>query len=324
MARVLVALGGNAIQRSGDHGRWDESVRRMRATVPVLAGLAAAGHELILTHGNGPQVGALLRQNELGVPEVPQQPLDVLGAESEGEIGYLIQQELEPALRRRKIDRTVVTIVSRVEVSRKDPAFLQPSKPVGHFYSASQAEALHRSLRWTLKEDAGKRGWRRVVPSPKPRRWVEGRAVERLLKAGLGRHWVPVVAGGGGIPVVRARGGRQAGVDAVIDKDLTASLVAREIRADVLAIVTDVPAAAVGFGTPAQRWLGEISGSELARYYGEGQFAEGSMRPKVEAVLEFMRAGGERALITDIPSLKAALAGRAGTRVQRVRQGRAR
>lgn len=317
MSRVVVALGGNALQRAGDQGRWNEAVRRMRATVPVLASLAAQGHELVLTHGNGPQVGALLRQNELGVAEVPPQPLDVLGAESEGQIGYLIQQELEPELRRRRVARTVVTMVSRVEVDRDDPAFAHPTKPVGRFYTEREADRLRRERGWTLQADSGQRGWRRVVPSPVPRRWVEGRALAELFAAGLGRRWVPVVAGGGGVPVVRTRDGRHVGVDAVIDKDLTASLVARQLGAEVLAIVTDVPAAALAYGTASPRWLGEVSPRELARQYAAGEFGEGSMGPKVRAVLDFLRAGGRRALITDIPSLRAALAGRAGTRVER-------
>jgi len=315
MERILVALGGNALQQSGDRGRWDEAIRRMRATAPVLAGLAAQGDELLLTHGNGPQVGALLRQNELGESEIPPQPLHVLGAESEGEIGYLIQQELEPALRRRRVDRTVVTVVSRVEVSYRDPAFRHPSKPVGRYYDDAEAAAVRRQRRWVMREDPAGRGWRRVVPSPVPQRWVEGPAIERLFEAGLGRHWIPVVAGGGGIPVVRARDGRLVGVDAVIDKDRTASLVARQVHATVLAIVTDVPAAAVGFGGPAPRWLGRVSPKELARLSEAGEFAEGSMGPKVDAVLEFLRGGGRRAVITDIPCLRAALGGRAGTRV---------
>lgn len=315
MARVLVALGGNAIQRAHDAGTWADATRQMRRTAPVLAGIVARGHELVVTHGNGPQVGDLLREAELGAREVPPPPMHVLDAESEGQIGYLIAQELSAALRTARVPRVVVPIVSRTEVARRDPAFRHPTKPVGRFYSAAEAARLRRTAGWTLREDAARGGWRRVVPSPRPRRWLEGDAVRAALDGRLGRSCVFVVTGGGGIPVVRGRGGRYEGVEAVIDKDRAAAVVAAQIGAATLAIVTDVPGAAVGYGTPRQRWLGRVDAAELRRYRRAGEFAEGSMGPKVTAGLEFLAAGGRYLVITDIPSLARGLAGRAGTRV---------
>lgn len=317
MAGILVALGGNALHRAGGRGSWEEARSQMRQAVGVLAEIAAVGQELVLSHGNGPQVGALLRQNELASREIPVRPMDVLGAETQGQIGYLIQTELTPALRRRKVDRSVLTVISRTEVAASDPAFTHPSKPVGRYYPEDEARVLRKQNGWSMQFDGARGGWRRIVPSPRPVRWLEGSAVRSLLESGLGSHWIPVVAGGGGIPVVRRPDGTYEGVEAVIDKDLAASLVAHELGLDTLAIVTDVPGAAVGFGKPGERWLGEVSRTELARLWTRGEFAEGSMGPKVEAGLEFLRGGGRRFVITDIPSLARALRGEAGTRVER-------
>jgi carbamate kinase len=287
----------------------------MRRTASALAAVATPDRELVVTHGNGPQVGSLLREAELGAGEVPAPPLYVLGAETQGQLGFLIAQELGGALRRARSDRSVVPIVSRMVVSARDPAFRSPSKPVGRFYSASEARKLHRTLGWTLREDRQRGGWRRLVPSPHPIRWLEGDAVRSMLNAGFGARCVFVVTGGGGIPVVRRRG-RWEGVDAVIDKDRAAALVGRHLGVDTLAIVTDVPGAALGYGTDDLRWLGQVSLEELTRSWRRGEFEEGSMGPKVEAGLRFLRSGGRRFLITDIRSLPEALAGRAGTRVE--------
>jgi len=312
--RLLVALGGNAIQPAHDRGTWKEATRQMRRTVESLAAVAVPGRELVLTHGNGPQVGDLLREAELGAAEVPVPPLHVLGAETQGQLGYLIAQELGAALRRAHLDRTVLPIVSRTEVSARDPAFRHPTKPVGQFYPATEARRLHRTLGWTMQEDVQRGGWRRLVPSPQPLRWLEGDAVRRMLDAGLGAHCVFVVAGGGGIPVVRRRG-RWEGVDAVIDKDRAAALVGRSLNADTLAIVTDVPGAAIGYASRHPQWLGEVGLDELTRYWKRGEFGEGSMGPKVEAGIRFLRSGGRAFVITDLRSLPDALRGKAGTRV---------
>lgn len=317
MAGVLVALGGNALARAGGDGSWAEARTQVRATVPVLAEIAAQGHELILTHGNGPQVGALLRQNELGEPEIPALPMDALGAETQGQIGYLIQAELTPALRRLGVDRSVLTVISRMEVAADDPAFEDPTKPVGRFYDGAEAARLREKFGWILAFDEARDGWRRLVPSPRPVRWLEGRAVRQLLASGLGTGWIPVVSGGGGIPVVPRAGGGYEGVDAVIDKDLSAALVARELGLETLAIVTDVPGAAVHFGTPRQRWLEKVTREELRTYLARGEFGAGSMGPKVEAGLDFLDGGGRRFIITDIPSLPRALRNEVGTRAER-------
>jgi carbamate kinase len=315
MSGILVALGGNALQRAGGAGSWDEARAQMRRTVEVLAEIAREGPELVLTHGNGPQVGALLRQNEIAGREVPFRPLDVLGAETQGQIGYLIQTELTPALRRAKVDRSVLTVISRTEVARNDPAFQHPTKPVGRYYDDAESRLLRKQHGWVMQFDGARGGWRRLVPSPRPIRWLEGPTVRRIMESGLGSAWVPVVSGGGGIPVVRRPDGGYEGVEAVIDKDLGASLVARELGLDTLAIVTDVRGAAVQFGQRGERWLEEISVEELAEHFARGEFAAGSMGPKVEAGLEFLRGGGDRFLITDIPSLARAVRGEAGTRV---------
>lgn len=316
MAGILVALGGNALHRAGGRGSWEEARGQMRQAVSVLAEIAASGDVLMLSHGNGPQVGALLRQNELAAREIPARPMDVLGAETQGQIGYLIQTELTPALRRRGVERSVLTVISRMEVSTTDPAFAHPSKPVGRYYPEDEARVLRKQYGWAMQYDGARGGWRRIVPSPRPLRWIEGAAVRSLLESGLGSRWIPVVSGGGGIPVVQRPDGTFEGVEAVIDKDLAASLVARELGAETLAIVTDVPGAAVSFGKRAERWLGQVSRRELADHLQRGEFGDGSMRPKVAAGLEFLEGGGRRFVITDIPSLARAIRGEAGTRVE--------
>jgi carbamate kinase len=285
----------------------------MRRTAPALAAVVARGHELIVTHGNGPQVGNLLREAELAASDVPAPPMYVADAESEGQIGFLIAQELSAALARIRRPRVVLPVISRTEVSARDPAFRRPTKPVGAFYTASDARRLKAANGWAMREDTHRGGWRRVVPSPTPVKWLEGAVIRAALDKGLGRSCVFVVSGGGGVPVVPRPGGLWSGVDAVIDKDRSAALVARQLGASTLAIVTDVRGAAVGFGTPQQRWLGKTTRRQLESYLKAGEFGVGSMAPKVASVVEFVRRGGKRAIITDIPSLSEALAGRAGT-----------
>jgi carbamate kinase len=315
MDGLLVALGGNALQRSSGDGSWREARRQMAKVAPVLAEVARSTSPLVVTHGNGPQVGVLLRQNELGSAEVPARPLHVLGAETQGQIGYLIETELTHALREARVARSVLAVVSRTEVRASDPAFRRPTKPVGRFYTEAEARLLRKEHGWVLLHDPARGGWRRLVPSPRPVRWLEGHAVRRLLEAGLGHRWIPVVAGGGGIPVVRRSNGAYEGVEAVIDKDLGAAIVASELGLARLAIVTDVPGVAVSFGRSGERWLGKVDRLELARHLRAGEFGEGSMGPKVEAALEFLRRGGRGCVITDIPSLPRALRGEAGTRI---------
>jgi carbamate kinase len=313
--RVVLALGGNALARAGGTDSWSEAVATMRRTAPSLARACARGTELILTHGNGPQVGMVLRQNEIAQREVPSRPLDVLGAETQGQIGYLIQQELAPALRTARIHRSVLSFVTRMLVSRRDPAFRNPTKPVGQFYSENEARLLRKGKGWSMIHDPARGGWRRVVPSPLPIQWVEGDSVAYLLDHGLGERCVPVVAGGGGVPVVDRGRGRLEGVEAVIDKDLSAAVVAKTLHAQTLVIVTDVPAIAVGFRRPWERWLGEVTDSEMREHLERGEFGAGSMAPKVESALRFLADGGRQAIITDVPGISRALRGEAGTRV---------
>ncbi|MCI4346029.1 MAG: carbamate kinase [Thermoplasmata archaeon] len=317
MPRLVVALGGNALERAGGTGSWEESVTQMRTAARALGSAAAEGEEIILTHGNGPQVGALLRQNELAEREVPPRPLDVLVAESEGQLGYLIAQELEPELARSGHPRTVQNFPSRMVVSSRDSAFRHPSKPVGRFYTESEANLLKKNRGWTLAHDPARGGWRRLVPSPRPLAWVEAESFLHLLSHRLTEKTMPIVAGGGGIPVLDKGHGRYAGVEAVIDKDFAAALVGRCVGAARLAILTDVPAVAVGFHKPWERWLKEVRVAELRGLLEGGEFGVGSMRPKVEAALDFLDGGGKEVLICDTASLPRALRGEAGTRVRR-------
>jgi carbamate kinase len=290
----------------------------MELAAPVLAQVVGRGHELILTHGNGPQVGRLLRQDELAEGEVPYLPIHVLVAESAGQIGYLIQEALAPAFRRVGARRTVVPFVCRMEVATTDPAFRRPTKPVGRYYSDSEARRLRRDARWTMANDRSRGGWRRLLPSPRPRRWLEGRTVRDWLERGFGQTCVPVVTGGGGVPVVARGRGRHDGVEAVIDKDLAAALVARQLNADVLVIATDVPGIALGFRSASPVWLRKASLRQLGAAAARGEFDPGSMGPKVEAVTEFVRRTGRVAIVTEVSSLVRALDGGAGTTVSRL------
>ena len=262
----------------------------------------------MLTHGNGPQVGNLLIQNALAAKTVAPMPMDVCGAMSQGQIGYMAAQALANHLRKRKLALPVVTIVTQVAVDAKDKAFAAPSKPVGPFYSEAEAKKMMLEEGLAMREDAG-RGWRRVVPSPEPREIVELEAVRGLVASGC----LVVCAGGGGVPVVRSRGAL-AGIDAVIDKDLAAALLAKELGADALLILTDVPKAYIGYGTPEQTALDRVSASEMRAYAAAGHFKAGSMGPKVEACLRFVDAGGE-SVIASLTEVGPALAGRAGTHI---------
>jgi carbamate kinase len=313
--RIVVALGGNALARAGGSGTWPEAVEQMRRTTPALVEMVHDGHVLVVTHGNGPQVGASLQQNEIAQRQVPPRPMDVLGAETEGQIGYLIQRELGNALRAARLDRIPVSWVSQTVVSKRDPAFGKPSKPVGQYYSETEARLLRKGKGWIFVNDPARGGWRRVVPSPRPVRWAEGPLLKALLEKGFGDRCVPIVAGGGGVPVLEARGGRYEGVEAVVDKDLSAALVADAIGADVLALITDVPAIAIGYRRPWERSLTRVGADELRTYLEKDEFGAGTMRPKVEAALEFLEKRDRRVIVTDPPHLGPALADRAGTRI---------
>lgn len=311
MPLAVVAFGGNAIVLPGQRGTVAEQAANLAAMADALAALLAAGWQVVVTHGNGPQVGNLVLQQEAAAPDVPAQPLDVCSAMSQGQLGYLLAQALDAAFAQRGLPYTAVGLLTRCIVDPADPAFAAPSKPIGPFYDLATAATLRAERGWTLVQDAG-RGWRRVVPSPRPLRVVEHAALRRLLAPGL----VVICCGGGGVPVIERPDGGLEGVEGVIDKDLAASLVARELAADALLLLTAVPEVRLYFGTPQERPLHEVRLAELEAHARAGQFAAGSMGPKVEAACQFLRAGGACAIITAPGYALAALEGRAGTRIR--------
>lgn len=297
---TVVALGGNALTRRGERGTAAEQLANLRGTIAALRPLLQAREPLIVTHGNGPQVGNELLRHERAADEAPPLPLWVAVAQTQAEIGTLIEAVLRPEL-----TRPVACVLTHVRVADDDPAFERPTKPIGPFYSQADARRLERDRGWSVVADAN-RGWRRVVPSPLPLEVVEVEAVRTLLQAGA----VTIACGGGGIPVV-LRGGRLQGIDAVIDKDRASALIGAQLGADRLLILTDVPALFRGYGTSAAEQIPALSVAEAEELLPE--LAAGSMRPKVEAAIQFTRAGGE-ALISSADALEETLAGRAGTR----------
>lgn len=306
---MVVALGGNAILRPRQRGTADEQRDNLRQTSRQLVRLIQRGHRVVVTHGNGPQVGAILLQQEAGRQVgVAPMPLDVCGAESQGLLGYLIQQTLYNELVRANIEKSVVTILTQTVVDPADPAFANPTKPIGPFYTEEQARELARQTGHVFAEDAG-RGWRRLVPSPDPVAIVEAQVIRDLVQQGV----VVIAVGGGGIPVVRDAGYRLSGVEAVIDKDLAASRLAIQMHADLLVILTDVERVYLGYRTPRQRELVQVTAAEARRYLDAGEFAPGSMAPKVRACVEFVEATGRRAIITALELLEEAVYGTAGT-----------
>jgi carbamate kinase len=307
--RVLVALGGNAI--AGERGSDPASQQRaVEGAAEQLAELVAGGHEIVITHGNGPQVGNLLLKNDLARDIVPPVPLDWCVAQTQATLGFLIVTALEAALGVRGDDRLIATVVTRVLVDSADPAWSQPTKPIGRY--VSEAEARERMAAGEIWEERGERGWRRMVPSPHPVEILDRRTVEQLVAAGA----IVVAAGGGGIPMVR-EDGRLRGVEAVLDKDLSGALLARTVAADVFVIATDVDAAAIRFGTPEQEWLERVTPERLKGLLDDGEFASGSMGPKVEAALSFVEQGGQRAVITSLERLREGVEGTVGTRIER-------
>ena len=308
--RVLVALGGNAM--TGPDGSATPQAQRAAITVASehLADLVAAGHEVVVTHGNGPQVGNLLVKNELAAHVVPPVPLDWCGAQTQGTIGFTLLDTLEASLAARGAVRPVAALVTRTLVAADDPGFARPTKPIGRYLPREQAQALiDHGERW---EDRGEKGWRRVVASPEPIEVLETHALLTLLGAG----YVVVAAGGGGIPVVRSESGAVHGVEAVIDKDLTAALLARAVAADVLVIATDVAHAVAGWGTPDAHDIGRVTLAEMEAYAAAGHFASGSMGPKVDAAMRFVRAGGRRSIVTALDQLATAIDGHIGTVIE--------
>ncbi len=305
---AVVAMGGHAFMMPGERGTHEETRRNARRICAQLMTLVERGYRLVVTHGNGPQVGDLLQLTELTRDRVPTMPLDVLVAETEGSLGYQLQCALLNELRARNVRRYVVTVVTQVLVAQDDPAFGKPTKPIGPFLAREEAEARRAQDGWTIGEDAG-RGWRRLVPSPKPVRVIQRDMVREAAAAG---HIV-IAAGGGGIPIRKDPGGDYVGIEAVIDKDLTSSVLATDVGADLLIILTAVDDVYLDWGKPTQRRLGAVTLAECERYIAEGHFPPGSMGPKVEAIYGFLQRGGRRGLITSPGKLLEALDGKAGT-----------
>ncbi|MBM3321898.1 carbamate kinase [candidate division WOR-3 bacterium] len=306
---IALAIGGNSLVRSKGAVSYSDQMATLVPTCRPIADLLASGNRLLVTHGNGPQVGFILIRSHLARSRLPEIPLDVCTAQTQAETGYMIQQALGNELARRSVSIPVATIVTRTVVAADDPAFEHPSKPVGPFYTKAEAARLQRELNWSMREDSG-RGFRRLVPSPRPTAVVELPQVAALLESGA----VVIAAGGGGIPVLQQDGGF-AGVAAVIDKDLASSLLAAQLGARSLVISTAVDCVYLDYGLPGQRPLGRIRAAELRGYLDAGQFPPGSMGPKVEAALDFLDRGGKEVIITDPDHLAEALRHEAGTRI---------
>lgn len=308
---AVIAIGGNSLIKDSKHQSVEDQYEAAKETCVHIADMIEAGYEVVIGHGNGPQVGFILRRSEIaakaeGMHEVP---LDVCGADSQGAIGYALQQNLQNELRRRGINKPVATVVTQVLVDRNDPAFKSPSKPIGGFMDEAEAKRRHTDMGWTVVEDAG-RGWRRVVASPLPKEIVEIDAIKALIAAGV----IVISTGGGGIPVIRNDKGDLEGVAAVIDKDFGSSLLANNVGAELFVISTAVEKAALNFGKPDQKWLDKITLDEAKKYLAEGtHFAKGSMAPKIQAIIRFLEGGGQEALITNPENIGRALKGETGT-----------
>lgn len=308
---AVIAIGGNSLIKDGAHKTVEDQYQAAKETTFHIADMIEAGWDVAIGHGNGPQVGFILRRSEIAakVEGMHEIPLDVCGADSQGAIGYALQQTLQNELNRRKIKKSVATVVTQVAVDANDKAFKEPSKPIGSFMNEAEAKRRQTELGWSVKEDAG-RGWRRVVASPLPNEVVELDAVKALIKAGT----VVVTVGGGGIPVIRKPDGELQGVAAVIDKDFASSLLARLIHADLLLISTAVEKVAINFGKPEQKWLDKMTLAEAKAYLAAGtHFAKGSMAPKIQAVIWFLENGGKQALITNPENIGRAIKGETGT-----------
>ena len=308
---AVVAIGGNSLIKDKQHQSVRDQYIAAGETCWHVASMIKDGWDVAIGHGNGPQVGFILRRSELAAHELHEVPLDVCGADSQGAIGYALAQNLENDFHRLDVDRHAVAVVTQVEVSKDDPAFQAPSKPIGSFMDEPEAMRRRDQEGWSVKEDAG-RGWRRVVPSPEPIRIVEVDAIRSLIES----RFVVISVGGGGIPVVADEKGELTGIAAVIDKDHACSLLANEIEAELLLITTAVEKVALDFGQPTQRWLDRMTLAQAKEYLADGtHFLPGSMAPKMEAVVSFLERGGSTAIITDPENVERALAGETGTRI---------
>jgi len=308
---AVVAIGGNSLIKDEKHKTVEDQYAAAKETTLHIADMIEAGWDVAIGHGNGPQVGFILRRSEIAakVEGMHEVPLDVCGADSQGAIGYSLQQTLQNELYRRGIKKSVATVVTQVLVDKNDPAFQKPSKPIGSFMDETEAKRRETDMGWSVVEDAG-RGWRRVVASPLPKEVVELEAVEALIEVGT----VVITVGGGGIPVIDVTDHEYQGVAAVIDKDFASSLLARLIKADLFLISTAVEKVAINFGKPDQKWLDKMTLAEAKAYLAEGtHFAKGSMAPKIQAIIWFLENGGKQALITNPENIGRALKGETGT-----------
>ena len=309
---AVVAVGGNSLIRDAQHQTIPDQYAASVQSMKHIAGMIEAGWDVVVTHGNGPQVGFILRRAELALGELHMVPLDYCGADTQGAIGYMFQRALYNEFRARGIDKLAATVVTQTLVDRNDKAFQNPSKPIGSFMDEGMARQRQAQDGWAVVEDAG-RGWRRVVPSPLPQRIIEQPAIEDLIKAG----YVVIGVGGGGIPVVEDERGDLVGIEAVIDKDFSASVLSTGIGADMFLITTAVEKVALHYNKPNQKWLDRMTADEARKYLSEGHFAKGSMEPKIRAILQYLDRGGKEALITDPANIERALAGETGTRIVR-------
>jgi carbamate kinase len=307
---AVLAIGGNALIRDGKHESIPDQYAMVCELAEDVAGMIEAGWKVVVTHGNGPQVGFILRRSELSIAEVPPVPMDYAGADIQGAVGYMFVKALRNVFKRRRISREPACVVTQTLVDREDPAFANPTKPIGSHMEEARAKQLAKKYHWTVREDAG-RGWRRVVPSPKPQSILETAVIKSLAAQGF----VVVACGGGGIPVIQDEGGDLRGVEAVIDKDLASSLLARSMEADILVLPTGVEKVALDFNKPTQRWLDRMTLAEARKHQGDGQFDPGSMGPKIAALVDFVGGGGRMGLITNPPNLSRALRGETGTRL---------
>lgn len=307
---AVVAIGGNAINRPGEKPTAENMFNNIKITASYLADMIEMGYDIVITHGNGPQVGNLLVQQDIAKDTIPPFPMDVLGSMTQGYLGYMIAQELKNVLNKRKIEKDIATVITQVVVDKDDPGFKNPTKPVGPFYTEEEAKRLMEEKGWIFKEDAG-RGWRRVVPSPIPLDVIEKNTIKELVDNDV----IVIAGGGGGIPVILTEDNKIKGVEAVIDKDRASALIAKELNVDEFIILTAVEKVYLNFNKPDQKPLDEITIEEAEKYMKEGHFAKGSMLPKIEACISFVKSTNKPALITDMEKLKDALDGKTGTRI---------
>lgn len=306
---AVVAVGGNSLIKDKARRTIPDQYSAASESMNHFADMVEAGWDVVITHGNGPQVGFILRRSELSLHELHPVPLDYCGADTQGAIGYMFQQALYNEFRQRGVDKQAATVVTQVLVDSKDPAFENPTKPIGSFMEQDTAINHRNQDGWAVVEDAG-RGWRRVVPSPLPVKIIQGEAIQTLIQAGF----VVIGVGGGGIPVVEDENGDLIGVEAVIDKDFASSLLAATIRADLFLISTAIEKVALDFNQPDQRWLDQVTIAEARQYLDQGHFAKGSMEPKVQAIIGYLENGGQEAIVTNPENIGRALAGETGTR----------